>query len=93
MVLGNACRDQTFGADTYIAEHRTRSLLCLPIIYQGKLSGLLYLENNLATDVFTADRLELLKALASQAAISMENAGLYADLENNIAALRQPTSS
>lgn len=89
VVLGNACHDRTFGSDAYLAEHRTRSLLCLPIIYQGKLSGLLYLENNLATDVFTADRLELLKALAAQAAISMENAGLYANLENNIVALKK----
>lgn len=89
MVLGDACHDRIFGTDLYIAERRIRSVLCLPIVYQGKLSGLLYLENNLATDVFTADRLELLKALASQAAISIENAGLYADLEHKISALRQ----
>lgn len=87
VVLGDACHDRIFGTDQYIAERRTRSLLCLPIVYQGKLSGLLYLENNLATDVFTADRLELLKALASQAAISIENARLYADLEHKITEL------
>jgi PAS domain S-box-containing protein len=89
IVLGDAQRDPTFAADDYIIEHQTRSLLCLPIIYQGNLSGLLYLENNLASDVFTVDRLELLKALASQAAISIENATLYSELENNIAALRE----
>ncbi len=89
IVLGDACRDRTFGTDKYIAEHRTRSLLCIPILYQGKLSGILYLENNLATHVFTADRLELLRALASQAAISMENATLYADQEDNFTALKQ----
>lgn len=89
VVLGNACYDPTFGNDSYITTHRIHSLLCLPIIYQGKLSGLLYLENNLATDVFTADRLELLKAIATQAAISMENASLYAELESNLAALQE----
>jgi PAS domain S-box-containing protein len=89
VVLGDASRDSTFGSDKYIAEHHIRSLLCLPIVYQGKLSGLLYLENNLASDVFTEDRLELLKALASVAAISLENATLYTELENNIEALRE----
>ncbi|MGD8913514.1 MAG: ATP-binding protein, partial [Candidatus Thiodiazotropha sp.] len=89
VVLGDAQRDPTFGADDYIIEHRTRSLLCLPIIYQGKLYGMLYLENNLANDVFTLDRLELLKALAAQAAISIENATLYEELENKITALRE----
>jgi PAS domain S-box-containing protein len=89
VVLSDAYRDPTFGNDAYIAEHRVRSLLCLPIVYQGKLSGLLYLENNLASDLFTADRLELLKALTSQAAISMENAALYTELESKITALRE----
>ncbi|MES9990824.1 MAG: AAA family ATPase [Candidatus Thiodiazotropha sp.] len=89
VVLSNAYLDPTFNSDEYITEHQTRSLLCLPIIYQGKLSALLYLENNLASDVFTLDRLELLKALASQAAISIENATLYTELENKITALRE----
>jgi PAS domain S-box-containing protein len=89
VVLGDARRDPTFGSDKYIADNQIRSLLCLPIVYQGKLSGLLYLENNLASEVFTEDRLELLKALASLAAISMENATLYTELENNIDALRE----
>jgi PAS domain S-box-containing protein len=89
LVLGNAHRDPTFGNDRYIAVHRTRSLLSLPILYQGKLTALLYLENNLASDVFTLDRLELLKALASQAAISIENASLYSELENKVTALRE----
>ncbi|MET0006495.1 MAG: AAA family ATPase [Candidatus Thiodiazotropha sp. 6PLUC4] len=89
VVLGNAHRDLMFGSDSYIAEHQTRSLLCLPIVYQGKLSGLPYLENNLSSDVFTLNHLELLKALASQAAISIENATLYAELENKIAELRE----
>jgi PAS domain S-box-containing protein len=89
VVLGNAQLDPTFSSDNYIVEHQTRSLLCLPIVYQGKLSGLLYLENNLANDVFNLDRLELLKTLTSQAAISIENADLYTELENKITALRE----
>ncbi len=84
VVLNDAFRGSTFAADPYIADSRTKSLLCMPIVHQGSLSGVLYLENNLATSVFTADRLEVLKALASQAAISMENARLYANLQKAI---------
>jgi PAS domain S-box-containing protein len=89
VVLSDAFHDRAFGTDRYFTQHHTRSLLCLPIVNKGKLSGLLYLENNLATDVFTANRLELLKALASQLAISIENANLYSKLEDNLAALRE----
>ena len=89
VVLKDAVRDPMFGGDEYIIQHRVRSLICMPIVYQGKLSGLLYLENNLSSDVFTEDRLELLKALASQAAISIENAQLYTELENNVFTLSE----
>ncbi|MES9971064.1 MAG: AAA family ATPase [Candidatus Thiodiazotropha sp.] len=89
VVLSDAQYDPTFASDSYISKNRTRSLLCLPIVYQGKLSGLFYLENNLASDVFTIEHLQLLKTLASQAAISLENATLYAELESKIAALRE----
>lgn len=89
VVLNDASRDHIYAGDPYIARHGVRSLLCLPIVHQGKLSGLLYLENNLATNVFTPDRLELLQTISSQAAISMENAGLYANLEATIKELRQ----
>ena len=54
---------------------------CLPIVKQTKLVGALYLENNLTSRAFTSDRVAVLELLASQAAISLENAGLYADLE------------
>ncbi|RPH37623.1 MAG: PAS domain S-box protein, partial [Desulfobulbaceae bacterium] len=89
VLLNDAFRDSIYARDGYIAKHHTRSLLCLPIVHQGRLSGLLYLENNLATKVFTQDRIELLKTLSLQAAISMENAGLYANLETTIKELRQ----
>jgi len=89
VVLNDAFRDTVYAADPYISEHRTKSLLCLPIVHKGTLTGLLYLENNLTTNAFTPDRLELLKALSSQAAISVENAALYADLEKTIRELKQ----
>jgi PAS domain S-box-containing protein len=89
VVLGDASGDGTYAADSYIAKHHIRSLLCLPIVHQAKLLGMLYLENSLATDVFTPDRLGLLKTLSSQAAISMQNANLYASLEENIQELKQ----
>lgn len=81
IVLSNATREGTFTTDTYILTHQPKSVLCTPLIHQGKLSGLLYLENNLTTAAFTPDRLEVLQLLSSQAAISIENARLYKDLK------------
>ena len=68
---------------------RSRSVLCLPIVKQTKLIGALYLENNLTPGVFTPDRVTILQLLASQAAISLENAGLYSDLQRSEALLRR----
>jgi PAS domain S-box-containing protein len=68
------------GADGVDERAGRRSVLCLPLVRQGQLLGLLYLENNLAPRVFTPERLSLLEVMASQAAISLENARLYADL-------------
>ena len=62
-------------------QKRSRSVLCLPIVKQAKLLGALYLENNLTAGAFTPDRVTVLQLLASQAAISLENATLYSDLE------------
>src|SRR6476469_5128271 len=63
--------------DSYVQQQQPKSILCSPILHQGKLLGILYLENNLATGAFTRDRVELLNLLCSQAAISLENARLY----------------
>ncbi|MEH2195259.1 MAG: AAA family ATPase [Nostoc sp.] len=63
--------------DPYIQQQQPKSILCSPILHQGKLLGVLYLENNLATGAFTSDRVELLNLLCAQAAISLENARLY----------------
>lgn len=81
LVLSNTHAEAMFAADPYIVAEQPKSLLCTPILHQGKLTGVLYLENNLTTEAFTQDRLEVLQLLAAQAAISIENARLYSDLE------------
>jgi PAS domain S-box-containing protein len=83
VVLNDAARKGPFTADSYIVVHQPHSILCAPLINQGNLNGILYLENNLASDAFTPDRLELLQLLSAQAAISIENARLYAGLAEN----------
>src|SRR5262249_28032897 len=89
VILDDASSQNAFSADPYIVQGRVRSILCLPLINQGKLPGILYLENNLSPNVFTPDRVALLKALASQAAISLENTRLYRDLEDREGKIRR----
>jgi PAS domain S-box-containing protein len=89
VILDDASAQHPFSADTYIRQHHARSILCLPLINQAKLIGLLYLENNLARNVFTPARIAVLKLLASQAAISLENTRLYRDLEEREAKIRR----
>ncbi|MDZ8093747.1 MAG: AAA family ATPase [Nostoc sp. DedQUE05] len=76
-VILDASADPTLANDPYIMRQQPKSILCSPILHQGKLMGILYLENNLATGAFTKDRVELLNLLCTQAAISLENARLY----------------
>jgi predicted ATPase/transcriptional regulator with GAF, ATPase, and Fis domain len=82
VILDDATSPNSFSTDPYFLQHRVRSLLCLPLLNQAKVSGILYLENNLAPCVFTADRITVLEVLVSQAAISLENTRLYRDLED-----------
>jgi predicted ATPase/signal transduction histidine kinase/tRNA A-37 threonylcarbamoyl transferase component Bud32 len=82
VVLNNAVHTGQFTQDTYIKVKQPKSILCIPLRDRGKLSGILYLENNLTTDAFTKDRVELLKLLSSQVAISIENAQLYTNLQH-----------
>jgi predicted ATPase/signal transduction histidine kinase/GAF domain-containing protein len=77
VVLSDATADPNLTNDPYIMRHKPKSVLCSPILHQGKLMGILYLENNLTMGAFTSDRVELLNLLCSQAAISLENARLY----------------
>ncbi|HAX77269.1 MAG TPA: serine/threonine protein kinase [Cyanobacteria bacterium UBA11372] len=84
LVLDDASAENMFSADPYIIGTEPKSVLCTPIINQGQLLGILYLENNLTTRAFTPDRLELLKILSAQAAISIENSRLYQTLEDKV---------
>jgi PAS domain S-box-containing protein len=89
VILDDAAAQPPFAADPYIRERQTRSILCLPLITQAKLIGVLYLENNLARRVFAPARIAVLKLLASQAAIALEIARLYRDLEQREAKIRR----
>jgi PAS domain S-box-containing protein len=89
VILGDASAQNPFSADPYICRHHARSILCLPLINQAKLIAVLYLENNLAPHVFTPTRVAVLKLLASQAAISLENTRLYRGLEEREAKIRR----
>jgi predicted ATPase/signal transduction histidine kinase/ActR/RegA family two-component response regulator len=89
LVLDDASQHPQFAGDQYIDHHRTRSILCAPIMNQGKLIGILYLENNLTTGAFTSDRIDLLKLLTTQAGISIENARLYTELKKSFEDLEQ----
>lgn len=79
-VVDDAMQRHEFADDDYLRGRQVRSLLCLPLLKQGVVVGALYLENNLASGVFTSNRTAVLELLAGQAAISLENARLYADL-------------
>jgi len=89
VILDDASAQNPFSADTYIPQHHARSILCLPLINQAKLIGVLYLENNLTPHVFTPTRIAVLKLLASQAAISLENTRLYGELTEREAKIRR----
>jgi PAS domain S-box-containing protein len=80
VILDDASAKEPFSTDRYVREKRARSVLCMPLVKQAELIGVLYLENNLASHVFTPARTSLLELLASQAAISLENARLYGEL-------------
>jgi diguanylate cyclase (GGDEF)-like protein len=77
LILGNAVREGSFMNDPYIRRNRCKSILCAPIMHQGRISGILYMENSLTANAFTPERLELLGILSAQAAISLENAKLF----------------
>jgi PAS domain S-box-containing protein len=89
VLLDDASSSDAYAADAYVRGKRSRSILCLPIVRQGELVGALYLENGLAPGVFTPERVTVLELLASQAAISLENAALYADLQVQVGVLQQ----
>ncbi|WP_437608313.1 STAS domain-containing protein [Sorangium sp. So ce834] len=77
VLVGDAAQDARFAGDGYVAARRPRSVLGLPMVSQGRLTGILYPENNAAPDIFSPARLDLLELIASQAAVALENALLY----------------
>jgi PAS domain S-box-containing protein len=88
VLLHDASGDSPFASDDYIRSHKTRSILCLPLLKQARLLGLIYLENNLTLGAFTPGRMAILKLLASQAGMSLENIRLYNDLQEREAKVR-----
>ena len=89
VILDDASAQSPIAADPYVRERQARSVLCLPLLNRAKLIGVLYLENNLAPRVFSPARISVLKLLASQAAISLENTHLYRDLAEREAKIRR----
>lgn len=80
VVLNDASHEGIFKKDPYIQQNHPKSILCTPLLNQGQLTGIIYLENNLTTVAFTADRLTVLQMLSGQAAIAITNAKLYAEV-------------
>jgi predicted ATPase/GAF domain-containing protein/tRNA A-37 threonylcarbamoyl transferase component Bud32 len=89
VLKNNAARESDFNQDPYLKSHQIKSLLCTPLMDQGKLRGIVYLENNLIVGAFTQERLEILQVLSSQAAIAITNAKLYTELQENQSQLAQ----
>ncbi|MEP0808831.1 GAF domain-containing protein [Trichocoleus sp. ST-U2] len=81
MVLDSATTEGLFINDPYILKNQPKPILGLPIFHKRQLTGIFYLENGLAQGVFTSERLEVLKVLTSQVAISIENAQIYKNLQ------------
>jgi predicted ATPase/signal transduction histidine kinase len=89
VVIVDAIDHPTLATDPYVMQHQPRSLLCAPILQQGKLIAILYLENHVTVGAFTCSRIELLNALCAQAAISLENARLYQQAQTYVQQLEQ----
>jgi PAS domain S-box-containing protein len=89
VVLDDATHQGQFTSDAYIVATHPKSICCIPLVTQAKSIGILYLENNLTTEAFTQERIEILKLLSSQAAISIQNAQLYVALRENERRLTQ----
>src|SRR5262245_8164029 len=89
VILNDAAARNPFSTDEYIRAQRARSVLCVPLVKQAALVALLYLENNLAPNVFTPGRIAVLKLLASEAAMSLDNSRLYRELQEREAKIRR----
>lgn len=85
VVLANAASDGRFSHEDYFQSHQSKSVLVMPILNQGKLNTIIYLENQLIPGAFTPERIEVLKLLSIQMSISLENSLLYEQLEKKVA--------
>ncbi|MEG4330208.1 GAF domain-containing protein, partial [Microcoleus sp. herbarium5] len=83
VVLDDAVREGQFTNDPYIQKHQPKSILCVPLINQSQTVSIVYLENNLTAGAFTPERVELLKVLSGQAAISIQNSQLYTEVRES----------
>jgi PAS domain S-box-containing protein len=89
VILNDATHEGNFTLDPYIREHKPKSILCAPLLHQGQLSGIVYLENNLTTGAFSDDRIKILQLLSGQAAIAITNAKLYTEVKERESRLTQ----
>jgi PAS domain S-box-containing protein len=93
VILDDASSSKLTSADHYLCARQSKSILCLPLLKQGQLTGILLLENTLSSYAFTAARITVLELLAAQAAISLENTRLYGDLQEREAKVRRLVDS
>lgn len=93
VILDDASKPNLFSSDEYLRNRQSNSILCLPLIKQGELTGILLLENTLTSHAFTPARIAILELLAAQAAISLENTRLYGDLQEREAKVRRLVDS
>ncbi|TPK96956.1 PAS domain S-box protein [Mesorhizobium sp. B2-4-12] len=89
VIVDDASAHPAYSSDPYVQEQHARSILCMPLVNEAKVGGVLYLENDLTSHAFTPDRVTVLKVLASQAAISIENSRLYRALAEREAIIRR----
>jgi serine phosphatase RsbU (regulator of sigma subunit) len=88
-IAADATQDSRFAHDRYVRHHPTRSILCLPLVNRGRITGILYMENAATAGVFTESRGRMLSMLSTQMAIAMENARLYGRMQQEVAARTQ----
>jgi signal transduction histidine kinase len=81
VVISDASAEKNFANDDYIISYKPKSIFCMPLIYQNRISGILYLENNIAIGAFTPERMRMLEMLTGEIVISIENAKLYRNLQ------------
>ena len=93
VILDDVSKPNLFSGDDYLHDRQSKSILCLPLIKQRELTGILLLENALTSHAFTAARIAVLELLAAQAAISLENTRLYSDLQEREAKIRRLVDS